>query len=232
LLTPPGSAQETLLWPSQANSPDDLFPPGWAVIRRADGDINADGIEDVAMVVKGTDPAYLEPSDPMVGEVGPDSKGNIHFFLDRNPRRFIVALGRNGSGYQVLASNGVLLAPPSFPYGETLNDVAIVEGHINLGQTFMDRRHGERYAKCSYSFALRDGDIVLTAASKSLFRRATDEQEQRDYDFCGGKVSITMYRFSDQKLLSSKTRDLSSEAPVLLTVLTAPWQVENDFYLF
>lgn len=114
---------------------------GWDEIK---GDLNKDGLEDIVLIIKGTDKSKV---------IQDESRGQ----LDRNRRGIIVLL--NKGGYYELASKnytcfssenedgGVYFAPE-------LN-VSIEKGnlHINYG-------HG-RYGSWGYTFRYQNGDMEL-----------------------------------------------------------------------
>lgn len=114
---------------------------GWEEIK---GDLNKDGIEDVVLIIKGTD-----KNKTVIDE----NRGK----LDRNRRGIIVLLNK-GNYYELAAKNydcfssenedgGVYFAPEL--------DVNIEKGNLNINYG-----HG-RYGNWSYTFRYKKGDLEL-----------------------------------------------------------------------
>src|SRR4028119_662896 len=94
----PAVAYPTL--PATAATAEGFVPRGWRIDARAQGDLNGDGAADLALVLRGTDPANI---------VSNQSFGPSNF--DTNPRILAVALAERGGGYRLGAQDPRLIPP-------------------------------------------------------------------------------------------------------------------------
>jgi len=120
---------------------ESISASGWDAIK---GDLNKDGLEDVVLIIKGTDKHNIV-HDEYRGE------------LDRNRRGIIVLLNK-GDGYEMAVQNltcfssenedgGVYYAP----------DLSV---SIDKGKLYVFYGHG-RYGNWGYTFRYQDGDLAL-----------------------------------------------------------------------
>lgn len=132
----------------------DFLPAGWVVERSVWGDLNADGQDDLACVMNAGDPDKFRETETFVGvvRVGPQS-GQLSCVLDENPRILLILLS-DGPGFRLGDYNVQILQPHKFPTGETLDRLEIDDGKMRLGLVYMDRKHGNVFARMSYEFAL------------------------------------------------------------------------------
>lgn len=117
------------------------FAEGWEEIQ---GDLNKDGLEDVVLIIKGTDPDKI---------VDDEYQGK----LDRNRRGILVLLNKGGH-YELATKNydcfssenedgGVYYAPELSVF-------------IDKGNLHLEYGHG-RYGSWGYTFRYQDGDLAL-----------------------------------------------------------------------
>ena len=208
--------------PQIGSTPEAFLPKGWSVQAMTRGDLNGDGKKDVAFIGQGGDPSLLVDSGHfIVGTVIFDEKlQKPRTVLDTNPRLLIVLLGTD-TGYRLLTSNPNLLPTPSYPNGDALDGLDIVDGTLSLGLMYADRRHGELYSKVRFHFQLLNDGLVLTKGTRLQLRRyATDLEETRDYDFLQLQVKSTKFRYSTRELLSEDTSALESGLALELSKVT------------
>jgi hypothetical protein len=205
-------------FPDQGQNVADFLPPGWEIVREAKGDLNGDGLEDEALVIRGTDANLHKPSDMMVGESKVktvNGKVTLSTVLDQNPRTILV-LVKQESGYRLAGKNDTLLPTPRFPNGETLNGFDIKAGQLNIGLIFMDRRHGEVYAKDAYQFQMSGSELALTSATKiKNDRHVENTVVQKNYDFKAQKLVVRTTQFSTGSLISENEILLKAPSPDL-----------------
>src|SRR5271154_1040489 len=84
---------------AHADAAEGFAPTGWQIETRLSGDLNGDGIDDLALVLRAHDPANVLDN---TGGLGVEK-------LDTNPRILAVALGRSGGGYDLAAENHTLI---------------------------------------------------------------------------------------------------------------------------
>ena len=85
--------------PLTAASAEGFAPSGWAVESRQEGDLNADGRPDLALVLRGQDRSLVLPNLMGVGEAQ----------IDTNPRVIVVAFAQPAGGYRLAMSNRRLI---------------------------------------------------------------------------------------------------------------------------
>lgn len=118
-----------------------IFAEGWDYIK---GDLNKDGIEDLVLIIKGTDKSKI---------IQDENRGE----LDRN-RRGIIVLFKKGEYYELAAKNYDCFSSENEDGGvyfaAELN-VEIKKGNLNIHYG-----HG-RYGHWSYTFRYQNGDMEL-----------------------------------------------------------------------
>lgn len=221
---------QSLSFPSEGQQAADFVPSGWEIMREAKGDLNGDGLEDLALVIRGTDPTLHKPSDIMSGESRVkmvDGKATLSTILDQNPRAIIV-LVKEATGYRLVGQNQSVLQPLSSSTGETLQGFEINSGHLNFGQVFMNRRHGEVYLKTAYQFRLLDSDLELGSAVRTQTDRHVGDSETFTLaDFEAKTVTIKTSQFSSRKLLSEKTTPLEVDG-LKFNDLSSNWVLPEE----
>nr|WP_198530103.1 hypothetical protein [Flavobacterium sp. Root935] len=144
---------------SQKN-PADFVPKGYVIFDTIYGDLNKDGAEDCAIVIKGTDKSKV---------IKDDYRGQ----LDRNRRGIIVLFNKNNS-YELAVKNydcfssenedgGVYFAP------ELSVEIKNNKLHIHYG-------HG-RYGYWEYTFRFQNSDFELIGYDSSSNRGPVVETE-------------------------------------------------------
>ncbi|AZI35793.1 hypothetical protein [Caenibius tardaugens] len=124
-------------YPALAETADTMFdfiPEGWVMESHKQGDLNNDGKDDFAAILRMRDPANMV-SDPWLGEP-----------LDTNPRILLVAF-REGEGlFRRVVANHVLIPRRDNPMQEDpLREIAIKRGVLTLTlENFMNAGAGGR----------------------------------------------------------------------------------------
>ena len=209
--------------PDVGSSPELFVPEGWEVQTLARGDLNGDGTDDLAMVVRGTDQNLLvEAGHFTVGTPMVDPKtGTMRVMMNTNPRNIVVLLASE-RGFEKLAANSGLLPVPSYPNGDALDGIDIVNGKLSLGLTYADRRHGELYSKVRFHFQMMNGRLVLSQGSRLQLRRyTTDLEETREFDFLRHQMTSTKFRFSTHELLEEERNELESSPTLEFSGVTS-----------
>lgn len=119
----PAQAQDlppAVIPPIVARAPDaeGFVPRGWRLEQRARGDLDADGRSDLALLLRGDDPALR-----IAGRMCDDP-------FDTNPRIFVVALARPDGGYRRVVANARLVPRRDNPCAVDW----IEEGALGIGR--------------------------------------------------------------------------------------------------
>jgi hypothetical protein len=106
-----------------APSPEAFIPAGWRIETKLSGDLNADGRDDLVLVLRDSDPRNV------IDTRGRGGLGN----LDTNPRILAVAFANAAGGYDLVLENHTLIARTTYP-GEQdpLDPNGVQEGGIEI----------------------------------------------------------------------------------------------------
>lgn len=211
---------------------DDFVPQGWKIIQQKEGDLNGDKLDDAVLVLKGTDPKFINKSEPLFGEAVTDEKtGETKFIMDSNPRILAVLL-KEKNGYKLAAQNDSIIPFLDYPSGETIRSIAVENGDLNIELMFMERRHGYLYTEKFYKFRFAGSAIALVNAKRiDTSRYEKNVVEEREYDFLNRKVNVKQTSFSDKKLLSDKKRNFKTDKSKTLQELVENWEIEKGYFL-
>jgi hypothetical protein len=131
---------------------------GWDEIK---GDLNKDGIEDVVLIIKGTDKSKIV-QDLYRGE------------LDRN-RRGIIVLFNKASGYIIATKNYDCFSSENEDGGVYFAPELYVE--IKKGNLCINYEHG-RYGNWSYTFRYQNGNFELIGYDEYSSRGPVPQYEE------------------------------------------------------
>ncbi|WP_419678408.1 hypothetical protein ACN2EN_04985 [Aliarcobacter lanthieri] len=144
------SSDTIVITPTKSKDPFEFIPKGYVLYDKLVGDLNKDGLEDIVLIIKGTD----ENNMIEVDHVG---------VVDRNRRGIIIALNKKDY-YEIVISNydcfssenedGGVYFPP---------DLCI---YIDKGNLFIDYGHG-RYGYWSYIFRYKNSNFELIGYDSS-----------------------------------------------------------------
>lgn len=171
--------------PRQAASAQGFVPAGWSLEAQAAGDLDRDGIPDLALVLRQTEPKNVVANENGLGE-NP---------LDTNPRILAVALRSGPSGDYVLRLENHMLIPrrddPVFadPLSES-GGISIKRGALRVSLYQFASAGGWGMSTTTYSFQLRGGRFVLIGFDRDSVTRNTGETKAISIDYLAGKMKI------------------------------------------
>jgi hypothetical protein len=139
----------------QNKNPSDFIPKGYVIHKyeggissgswdEIKGDLNKDGLEDIVLIIKGTDKSKII-KDEYRGE------------LDRNRRGIIVLLNK-GAFYELATKNYDCFSSENEDGGVYFAPELYVE--VKNGKLYVNYGHG-RYGYWSYTFKYQNGDMEL-----------------------------------------------------------------------
>lgn len=131
-------------------TPKDFVPEGFVNFKEVYGDLNGDGLQDCALIIKGTDKNKII-QDEYRGE------------LDRN-RRGIIILLNNKNGYEVAAKNYTCFSSENEDGGVYFPPELVVD--IVKGKLVLHYAHG-RYGYWKYTFRYQQGKFLLIGYDQS-----------------------------------------------------------------
>jgi hypothetical protein len=176
LLIPPATYP---LLPLHQPTPGQFAPPGWRVESKVEGDLDGDGIKDVALVLRQTDPRNI---------VDASAQGGPKKF-DTNPRILVVAFPSQTpvGGYHLQLQNHTLIArvtaptdqDPLDPDGVQPGGIAIAHGTLRVTLGYF----ADDMGRMTYTFRFQDGHFTLIGYDSLDVTRSTGAMSEVSIDY-------------------------------------------------
>lgn len=217
-------AEDNPKLPTAGRSIMDFIPAGFEVVGKATGDLNADGLADAAVHIKGTSKKFMNKNEGLGSDV-----------FDTNPRILVILFKDAGSGEFKLAeqSNTFIIAPDSPVSSEPFQEISIKNNVLNIEFELWQSAGGWGMTRAMYRFRYRSGEFQLIGADSTEAMRNSGEMETRSYNFLTNRVRVSTGNFSSDKNRKVRWRNLR-KAP-LKTFKTFPrpfeWEVERDSFI-
>ncbi len=195
--------------PSQATSAEGFVPAGWALESQVSGDLNRDGIADLALVLHEENPANVVRNDDGLGETP----------LNTNPRILAVAFGRaDSAGYALALENHTLIPRREVPtFDDPLSEggVAIERGTLRVTMGFFASAGSWATSTTTYTFRHQNGRFELIGFDRDATQRNTGEMTVTSINYSTGKAKLTSGNIeSDDETVRWKS--LPSREPVTI----------------
>jgi hypothetical protein len=151
----------------QSNSIEAFVPKGWKLLDKTSGDLNKDGLADIAGV--------LEPETQW--EPGME---------EAPPRILLIALQERGKGYRlsIQTAKAILRADEGVAWGDPYESVSVDRGSLLLN---FYGGSGWRWAY-TYRFRYQDQGWFLIGVTEVVFFTGTQEGKVKDYNLLTGKM--------------------------------------------
>ena len=202
----------------------DFVPKGWKVLAKASGDLNADKLSDVALVVQGNFAKYKQKNDGLGANV-----------FDTNPRLLLILLSNTGGkGFQLAKTTRNIIGCSDVPtMDEPFESILVKNGVLEIHVQSFFNAGGWSASNTVYKFQLRDGKFVLIGAERDEVQRNTGEDTSYSYNFLTGKLKIIRSNIQDdsgkhitwKKISKEHLRDIDQFKTLY------EWQVVPDCYL-
>ena len=162
---------------SKEQSIDSFIPENWVLIDSANGDLNKDNSDDVAIVVRNTDKKNIILNDG-------DS-------INKNPYSLIILFkDKKSNSYKFITKNDKFIpcdiAPPAF---SPFNNISIVKNNLKI--EFTSGVVGLYHSTDNYLFRYQDNDFALIGTEISSTVNADDKTIDYSINFLTKKYSIT-----------------------------------------
>ncbi len=176
-------------------TPEQFAPPGWRVESKVTGDLDGDGLKDVVLVLRQTDPRNIVDAS---GQGGPAK-------FDTNPRILAIAFPSLTpvGGYHLQLQNHTLIArvteptdqDPLDPNGVQAGGIAIEKGvlKITLGYFAGDMGH------VTYAFRYKDGKFLLVGYDSVNVDRGAGVITQVSIDYLTRRMKKSIGRIDGDK---------------------------------
>jgi len=171
---------------SHSASAEAFAPPGWRVEVKLAGDLNKNGIDDLALVIRQNNPANVLTNTAL----GPPK-------LDTNPRILAVAFGNAGGGYDLALENHTLIPRTTEPNLEDyLQDggIAIKRGTLQVTLHLFANAGGWAAGDRTFTFRFQDGRFALIGYDSDRVQRNTGETTGVSVNYLTGKMKLTSGR--------------------------------------
>ena len=172
---------------AQANSAgfQSFVPAKWKILEKVQGDLNADGLADLALIIENTDPKNIVTNE----NLGSNQ-------LNTNPRQLLV-LFKTSTGYQLASSNSSLptegdVESPCLedPLGDG-EALSIEKGLLKIGFHYWLSCGSWYVTNTSYTFRYQNQKFKLIGFDSDDFHRASGDITERSINFLTGKVKNT-----------------------------------------
>lgn len=168
--------------PAAALDAAGFAPAGWVVEETASGDLNADGMDDLVLVLHDKDPANVVTA--LTSDAQP---------YDTNPRLLAVAFGEKPGGYRLALQDHTLIPRPDNPGQEDVMEnggIAVERGSLVVSLSLFMNAGGSDAGRTSYRFRYRDGNFRLIGYDRFTVNRMSGATEDLSVNFLNGKVII------------------------------------------
>ncbi|SOD18328.1 hypothetical protein [Pedobacter xixiisoli] len=171
-----------------ASKATDFVPKGWKLIAEAKGDLNKDGLEDVALVIENTNPKNIINNSGKLGD--PE--------LNTNPRCLLVAFKKPNGWYELFAKNTTFIPPPNAEDAPCLLDPFGENGYMEIVKGLL-KIHFQNFYSCGaweiynfeYIFRYQHQKFELIGYNKSSMHRSSGEQTNTTVNFSTLKMNYT-----------------------------------------
>lgn len=156
--------------PQKSSSAEGFVPGGWYLEKSVEGDLDKDGLSDLALIIRQNDPKLVIDNDGL----GRDR-------YDGNPRTIVVALKQSGGGYLRIAQNDQIIPVTG---SATLDDpidnagdgsLTIVKGVMRLRLGFWASAGTWHMFNRTFSFRLNGARLGLIGYDNYFVHRASGE---------------------------------------------------------
>ncbi|VWX57739.1 hypothetical protein [Sphingorhabdus sp. 109] len=156
--------------PERSESAIGFVPDGWYIEKSVVGDLNKDGLADLAIIIRQNDPSLIIESDGF----GRDT-------YDCNPRTILVLLKESGGGYLQIARNDQIIPVPG---SATMDDpidkasdgsLTIKNGVLRLNIHFWSSAGTWFMFNRTFSFRMQGGQLVLIGYDNYHVHRGSGE---------------------------------------------------------
>jgi hypothetical protein len=176
--------------PARAPAAEGFVPNGWVLESQVAGDLNRDGIPDLALVLHESNPKNILP---------PEGLGES---LDTNPRMLVVAFGTKPGGYTLALENHTLIPRRTVstlddPLSET-GGVSIERGLLQVKLRFFASAGAWTMSTTSYGFRFQNGAFELVGFDRDETARNSGKTTAVSINYLTGKMSTTSGRIDKE----------------------------------
>jgi hypothetical protein len=182
--------------PESAATAAGFAPEGWTLAKQATGDLNKDGVDDIAMVLRaaGADGG---------GEGGGEAASGA------GPAVLAVAFGEKAGGYRLALENRTLIPATVMADAEDPlagGGVAIARGTLKVSLDFFASAGSWQAATTTYTFRFQDEKFALIGFDRNAVHRGSGETTGISINYLTRKAEIVTGNIaSDAQELTRKS---------------------------
>ncbi|MET0247469.1 MAG: hypothetical protein ABW182_12020 [Sphingomonas sp.] len=189
--------------PATAADAEGFVPNGWTLETRQSGDLNGDGLPDLALALKQRDPKNILPNEG----------GMCRETIDTNPRMLAVALARRTGGYRLVMENHTLIprydsacADDWFdPDGQSGGGLTLVRGTVRVRLGRFMNAGGWSSGSSDFVFGWRNNGIRLIGFDYANLQRNTGETQKLSINYLTRRVQIVRGMIDSEKTRTSES---------------------------
>lgn len=200
-----------------------LVPNNWMILDSAQGDLNNDKHDDIALIFQYRDSVSIVKTNEGYSDT-----------LITQPRVLTVFFYNNKTKqYELVQQSNTFILNHDDPNMEDpFQDISISKGLLEIDFKIFMNAGGWGTNNNSYKFRYQDKQFKLIGVDYYYLNRATGETEDRSYNFLAKKIKITTGNISSD-IVHTRWRSFKILKLKTLNTLTQPftWEVEKDFFL-
>jgi hypothetical protein len=178
--------------PKQASSADGFVPTGWVLEAQASGDLNQDGVDDLALVIRQEYPDNIIANSDGFGEDP----------FDSNPRILAIAFRKGaGNDYALQLENRTLIPRRTNPSAEDPFDqddgIAVTRGAVKVRLRWFMSAGGWETFTVAYTFRHRRGMFELIGYDRDELHRGSGATKAVSINYLTRKVEVTTGSIQD-----------------------------------
>ena len=200
------------------NSLEDVIPKGWKIVSQSFGDLTADGIEDVVIVIQGTDSTKIDFNEDI--EADP---------IDLNPRILAIFSGGGTSrGFtKKMQANEFIIGRDSPTMDEPFDGVEITKnGTLKIDFHFWYSFGSWSTSNHTYLFRYQHHQFELIGYDSYESDRGNGETTDRSINFSTRKMKITKGNSSEDEPHSVEWKEFELDELKTLESLGKPFEWE------
>ena len=172
-------------FPQKAKTVNDFIPKGWKKILTANGDLNKDKLEDIAIIIEKDDKKNIKKNDGF----GPEE-------LNLNPRILLVLFKGKDGTYSLAAKNdkGFIKSEGNKDNSalmDTLDNIIIKNNVLKIVFNYFMSAGSWWTSTDIYIFRFQNNVFELIGYESNAYMRNTGEEEGTSINFSTNKAKIT-----------------------------------------
>lgn len=193
--------EESITLNNEGQNLQDLVPVNWRILKKAKGDLNNDGLEDLVFAIQNTDSTNIKTNEGF----GAD-------WVDLNPRVLGIYFGTNSGGFtKKLQSNDFIIKKERPTMDEPLSSIYIDKnGILMIRFHFWFSAGTSGTSNRTYKFRFHENAFKLIGYDAYHANRMTTETTEYSINFLSERMKISKgsYTLNEPQSVEWKSFDL------------------------